>query len=193
MVERGAGGRLVVSDVTETTEAEEAALQALWERTWPPDPNAVPDPAAGQTPVVRVLLFAGEGDEGEEATLLGGCALLDRTILVAGEPQRIAGLGGVAVAEEHRGRGYGARVVAAAIEAARARGYEFVVLFSALRNLDFYAPFGWRLLAGPRWKTVHGRERVVTSLMMALPLTPEAAERLPTWRYAPIHVGIGQW
>ncbi len=102
-------------------------------------------------------------------------------------------LGGVAVAEEHRGQGYGARVVAAAIEAARARGYEFIVLFSALRNLDFYAPFGWRLLAGPRWKTVHSRESVVTSLMMALPLTPEAAERLPAWRHAPIHVGIGQW
>ena len=193
MGERAASGRLVVRDVAEMTAAEEAALQALWERTWPPDPNAVPDPAADQTPIVRVLLFAGEGDEGGAATLLGGCALLDRTSLVAGEPQRIAGLGDVAVAKEHRGRGYGARVVAAAIEAARARGYEFVVLFSALRNLHFYARFGWRLLAGPRWKTVHGRERVVTSLMMALPLTPEAAERLPAWRHAPIHVGIGQW
>ena len=190
MVERGAGGRLVVRDVAEMTEAEEAALRALWERTWPPDPDAVPDPAADQRGIVRVLLFAGEE---EEAALLGGCALLDRTILVAGEPQRVAGLGGVAVTEEHRGRGYGARVVAASIDAARERGYEFIVLFSALRNLEFYAHFGWRLLAGPRWKTVHGRERVVTSLMMALPLTPEAAERLPSWRHAPIHVGVGQW
>ena len=191
MVERGPGGRLVVRDVAEMTAAEEAALQALWERTWPPDPNLVPDPAAEHTPVVRVLLVAGDGRDG--GVLLGGCELLDRTILVAGEPQRVAGLGGVAVAEEQRGRGYGARVVAAAIAAARERGYEFIVLFSALRNLDFYAPFGWRLLAGPRWKTVHGRERVVTSLLLALPLIPEAAERLPAWRHAPIHVGVGQW
>ena len=190
MVERPPIPRVIVRDVAEMTADEEASLQALWEHTWPPDPNVVPDPAADQTPAVRVLLFAGEG---EETTLLGGCELLDRTILVAGEPQRVAGLGGVAVAEEHRGRGHGARLVAAAIEAARERGYEFVVLFSAFRNLDFYARFGWRLLAGPRWKTVHGRELVATSLMMALPLTPEAAERLPAWRHAPIHIGVGQW
>jgi GNAT superfamily N-acetyltransferase len=191
MGEGGVSVRLVVRDVAEITQNEEAALHALWVRTWPLDPSAAPDPAAGQTPVVRVLLLAGDGPDG--GALLGGCELLDRTILVAGEPQCVAGLGSVAVAEEHRGRGYGARVVVAAIDAARQRGYEFVVLFSALRNLDFYARFGWRLLAGPRWKTVHGRERVVTSLMMALPLTPEAAERLPAWRHAPIHVGIGQW
>lgn len=187
MVARGADGGLVVRDVAEMTTAEEAALRALWERTWPPDPNIVPDPAAGRTPIVRVLLFAGDG------ALLGGCELLDRTILVAGEPQRVVGLGGVAVAEEQRGRGHGTRIVAAAIEAARERGYEFVVLFSAFRRLDFYARFGWRLLAGPRWKTVHGREQVVTSLLLALPLTPQAAERLPAWRHAPLHVGVGQW
>ena len=191
MAERVTNPRVVVRDPGEMAEAEEAALHALWVRTWPPDPNLVPDPAAEQTPVVRVLLFPGDGAVGD--ALLGGCELLDRTILVAGEPQRVAGLGSVAVVEEQRGRGYGARIVAAAIEAARERGYEFVVLFTAFRHLDFYARFGWRLLSGPRWKTVHGRERVVTSLMMALPLTPEAAERLPAWRHAPIHIGAGQW
>ena len=182
--------RLVVRDVAEMAEAEEAALRALWERTWPPDPGAIPDPAAGQTPFACVLLFAGEGEGG---ALVGGCELLDRTILVAGEPQLVAGLGGVAVAEEHRGRGHGTRIVAAAIEAARGCGYEFIVLFSARRHLDFYGRFGWRLLEGPCRKTVHGEEREVTSLTMALPLTPAAAERLPAWLAAPIHVGIGQW
>ncbi len=54
---------------------------------------------------------------------------------------------------------------------------------------------GWRLLEGPIAKTRLGVDGPIAEddLLMALPLTPEAAAELPAWVRARIHVGVGQW
>ena len=116
-VDTGAGLRLVVRDEAALTPSERTACDALWDRTWPPDPDHVDDPEQVVVPFMRALLFAGDGP------LVAACMLIDRGITVDGEPVRIAGLGNVAVDEARRGRGLGGRVVRAAMDDARRRGY----------------------------------------------------------------------
>lgn len=186
--------RLIVCDEWEVTGAERAACEALWERTWPTPPDYAPDPARVDTKFLRVLLYD-SGDAGDAGALAGVCALLEREITVDAAPRRIAGLQGVVVEEAHRGRGHGRRIVGAALAEARARGYAFGVLFCGAHRRTFYEGMGWRLLEGPIAKTRLGAEAPIAEgdLVMALPLTPEAAAELPGWVRARIHVGVGQW
>ncbi len=122
-VDTGAGLRLVIRDEAALTPSERAACDALWDRTWPPDPDHVDDPELVVVPFMRALLFAGDGADAGDGPLVAACALIDRRITVDGEPVRIAGLGNVAVDEARRGRGLGGRVVRAAMDDARRRGY----------------------------------------------------------------------
>ncbi|HEX5503955.1 MAG TPA: GNAT family N-acetyltransferase [Thermomicrobiales bacterium] len=181
--------RLIVRDDREVTAAERAACDDLWTRTWPPTPGEAPDPAEEHRAIVRILLV------GEDGGLRGACELIERTITVDGAPVAIAGLGGVVVEEARRGRGLGSRLVRAAMDAARARGYDFALLFCDAERRAFYARLGWRLLTGPITATYSGEERPVEdgALVMAAPLTPAAERRWPAWAAARLYLGIGQW
>ena len=180
---------VVVRDEAAVTPDERAAYQALSERTWPLDPNFVPDPARRFVYLSRAFLYEADG------ALAGICSLIDRTITVDGRPERIAGLGNVAVDEARRGRGLGRHLVVAAAADARARGYEFAVLFCRPDRRAFYDRLGWRLLEGIVEYTWHGEElrRGPDRPVMALPLTPAAIGRWQGWRHARIHVGVGSW
>jgi ribosomal protein S18 acetylase RimI-like enzyme len=116
--------QLAVRDAKEISDAEREACEALWKRTWPPNPDEPNehDPEFVETMVAYTMLL------GEDGSLLGACVLGDREITVNGEPHRIAALGGVAVEESQRQRGYGSRIVRAWMEDAQARGYGFGVL-----------------------------------------------------------------
>ena len=185
----GDEARLVVRDEAAVTPDERAAYEALRDRTWPPDPDFVPDPDRRLVYLSRALLYEADG------ALAGICSLIDRTITVDGRPERIAGLGSVAVDEARRGRGLGRRLVAAAADDARARGYEFAVLFCRPDRRAFYDRLGWRLLEGVVEYTWLGEElrREPERPVMALPLTPAATGRWQRWRHARIHVGVGRW
>ena len=184
------GMKLLIREEAALPESERAACDQLWERTWPTPPGEDPDPDFQPSRFVRLLLVD------SARRLLGATALIDRTITVDGEPQRIAGLQGVVVEEAYRGRGYGAFLVRSAVQQARERGYLVAVLFCDLENRGFYERLGFHMLAGEIWQRRRGQDVIVSpdrELTMALPLTNESVSRLPTWQSAHIHVGVGQW
>jgi predicted N-acetyltransferase YhbS len=161
----------------------------LWTRTWPPAPDKKDDPDFQDTAFCYVVV------EDQNGELIGVCAWLDREIVVNDEPQRIAGLAGVAIEEAFRGRGLGKKLIENAIEEARKRGYEWGVLFCAPFRQTFYEQFGWRVLRGKITQTRFREETAILNddLVMALPLTDSAAAQWPQWENARIHVGVGQW
>lgn len=181
--------RLVVRDAAETSDAERAACEALWKRTWPPNPDEPHehDPEFVESMVAYTMLL------GEDGSLLGACVLGDREITVNGVSHRIAALGGVAVEESHRQRGYGSRIVRAWMEDARARGYGFGVLWTGEQRVGFYERLGWVLLEGDlsyRWL---GEERRIDGPILATAFTSDAKQKLPVWRTARVHLGVGGW
>ncbi len=181
--------RLVVRDAAEISDAERAACEALWTRTWPPNPDEPheDDPEFVETMVAYTMVL------GDDGSLLGVCALGDRKITVNGELHRIAALGGVAVEESHRGQGYGSRIVRAWMEDARARGYRFGVLWTGERRVGFYERLGWVLLEGDlsyRWL---GEERRIDGPILATAFAPDVEQLLSSWRTARIHLGVGGW
>lgn len=186
--------RLLVCDEGDLTEDERAACQALWDRVWPPDPGGASKHTVRPTTFLRALLWDAVEAAGAPS-LVGACALEDRTIVVAGEPHRIAGLGGVAVEATCRGRDYGTRVVGAALAEARQRGFAYGVLFCLPDREPFYARMGWRRLEGELVVTVRGEDRRADQgrLVLALPLSAAAEAAWPCWRRAPIHLGQGSW
>jgi len=160
--------RLVIRDAAEMSDAERAACEALWGRTWPPDPNEAQehDPERVGTTVAYTMLL------GDDGSLLGACALEGREITVNGAPHRIAALDGVAVDEAHRQRGYGSRVVEGWMEDARARSYGFGVLWTGEQRVGFYERLGWVLLKGDlryRWLR---EERRIDGPILAAAFTP---------------------
>ncbi len=181
--------RLVVRDAAEISGVEGAACEALWRRTWPSNPDEPPedDPEHVEAMVAYTMLL------GDDGSLLAACALEEREITVNGEPHRIAALGGVAVEEAHRQRGYGTRIVRAWMEDARSRGYGFGVLWTGERRVGFYERLGWVLLEGRlsyRWL---GEERRIDGPILAAAFTPFAERHLPAWRTARVHLGVGSW
>ena len=179
--------RLVVRSEGELPADERAACDALWERTWPPAPGEPSSTPARPPRAARVLLFDDAG------ALAGAASLTPQAIVVDGERVRVAGLGGVAVPEERRGRGYGSRVVAAFAGHAAASGYAWAVLSCAPRRRAFYERLGWRRLTGDLTVSEEGRSRPPLGFVMALPLTITAAARLPAWQSARIVLGPGEW
>jgi predicted N-acetyltransferase YhbS len=184
------GLTLLIRDEAALPESERVACDQLWDRTWPTPPGEDPDPDFQPSRFLRLLLV----DRGGK--LIGAAALIDRTITVEGAPHQIAGLQGVVVEEAHRGRGYGAYLVRTAVAQAKARGYAFAVLFTEPWNRRFYERLEWSVLTGQIVQQRQGHDVVVAperDLTLALPLTLEAASRLPQWQIARVHVGIGQW
>jgi GNAT superfamily N-acetyltransferase len=161
----------------------------LWHRTWPSDPNSPFVPDFENTLIASVALL------GQQEEVLGVCAWVERTITVNGAPHRIAGLSGVVVEEECRGRGYGKLLIQGAIQEVAQRGYGWAVLFCSPERQTFYEQFGWRVLKGEITQTRLGRECGIVGhdLLMALPLSEAGQAQWPQWENAPIHVGVGQW
>ena len=161
----------------------------LWHRTWPPDPNSAFVPDFQNTLIASVALL------GEHEKVLGVCAWVERTITVNGTPHRIAGLSGVVVEEECRGRGYGKLLIQGAVAEVIRRGYERAVLFCGPQRQTFYEQFGWRVLKGEITQTRFDSECGIVGdeLLMALPLTEVAQAQWSQWEGARIHIGVGQW
>ena len=181
--------RLVIRDAAEMSDAERAACKALWGRVWPPDLNETheDDPERVESMVRYTMLLAHDG------SLLGVCVLEGREITVNGAPHRIAALGGVAVDEAHRQRGYGSRVIEGWREDARARSYGFGVLWTGEQRVGFYERLGWVLLKGDlRYRWLREERRIDGPILVAA-FTPDAAQQLPAWRSGRLHLGVDGW
>jgi predicted N-acetyltransferase YhbS len=172
---------LIVRQAPDVTESERLACYTLWDRLFPQPAGEARPPDFAEASTVALLLHDGDG------ALVGACRLRDRTITVDGVAERVAGLASVAVVEAHRGRGYGVRLVRAAADTARDRGYAYSVLFCSPGRRGFYERLGWQSLDGEiRVGPPDATAPLDTAeeMVMALPLTPLAMGLLPAWRTA---------
>lgn len=96
--------------------------------------------------------------------------LLDRTIMVGGQPVRVGGVGGVMTLPDQRGRGYASVAMKRAVEFL---GDEWQVPYSLLICLPvlnpFYAALGWEPVDAPAYYDRSGHKQpfvYYTSMMV---------------------------
>ncbi len=105
--------------------------------------------------------------------LIGSARYYDMRQYWHGRPVPMAGVGGVKVAPEARGRGVGRAMMAALLSAMAERGFALSVLYPATAQI--YRSLGWELAGGHYRAEISGR-----SLGQLLPLDPEIpASRAP--------------
>ncbi|MFF8955595.1 GNAT family N-acetyltransferase [Streptomyces sp. NPDC014894] len=80
--------------------------------------------------------------------LVAHAGLVRVTVAVGAARSPVAGLGGVVVAPDARGRGLARAVVAAAMAHARDTGAEYGLLFCLPERVPLYEHLGWRLVDG---------------------------------------------
>ena len=137
MTEPSAG--LLVCPEAELPADLAAQVHALEARAWPGS-------VAGHDPALapRVMLLADPA-----GAVLASLALLYKPVVVAGRSHRAAGLSAVVTRDDLRGRGIGARLVAAARAELAADPAVDVALFSCDRPLaPFYEAAGFTVLPG---------------------------------------------
>jgi predicted N-acetyltransferase YhbS len=83
-------------------------------------------------------------------TLVASFKRYERTIRHETKPLRAIGFGAVFTPEEYRGRGYASVMLATALDAARADGYDVAYLFSDIRP-QFYEALGFTALTSRRF------------------------------------------
>jgi GNAT superfamily N-acetyltransferase len=98
--------------------------------------------------------------------LLASVKRYDLTACVAGDRVSVCGLGAVFTDPASRRRGYAAEMIAGVLDAARADGASFALLFSEI-GPDYYTRLGFGVLAGPPVSTV----RVLESPRHGAPMT----------------------
>jgi hypothetical protein len=78
--------------------------------------------------------------------------LMERTILVQGQPARIAGIRGVATDPAHWRRGFGATAMRHSADFIwRELRPDFAMLLSSVMAVPFYQNLGWQIVEGPIW------------------------------------------
>ncbi|MBC2878302.1 MULTISPECIES: GNAT family N-acetyltransferase [Streptomyces] len=82
-----------------------------------------------------------------DGRLVAHAGLVDLPLTAGGVRMDVAGLGGVAVAPGMRGRGLARRVVSAAMDDARSRGFSFGLLFCLPDRVGLYERLGWHPVA----------------------------------------------
>lgn len=127
---------------------------------------------------------------GDATTIIAHVGAVDRTIKIGGTPLRVAGIQNVAVRPEHRRRGLMRQLLAAAMDHARAQGYDAGLLFTGPELTAAYGRCGWQSLAGRKITRVDEQGRAHTmgsdyALWYAL-----AVSRLPD---GPIDLNGNDW
>ena len=84
-----------------------------------------------------------------DGRIVGHVAVVLRTITSSSVPVRVAGVQGVAIAPEHRGRGLSRQLMAEALEEAAGRRVPFGLLFCIPELERFYASMGWEKTQQP--------------------------------------------
>ncbi|ACV46730.1 MULTISPECIES: GNAT family N-acetyltransferase [Halomicrobium] len=119
------------------TEDERATHQRIKDHVW--GEGGVPDP---DETVPRAL-----GERWayvEDGRFRSICALLEIDVRLAGEWRTIGGIRGFVTPPEHRGQGYGRRLLRGAVAEFADRGLSYAVLWPA--SIDYYRERGWGLV-----------------------------------------------
>jgi predicted N-acetyltransferase YhbS len=118
------------------------------------------------------------GLEDAQGRLVACTGLAPTRIRAADRREHAAiGLGGVIVAQAHRGRGLARRIVGQALELAASLGPDLVMLFCLPSRVGLYERLGFSEVAPPVLVAQPGGPRPVSLIVMWRTLAPEA--RLP--------------
>ena len=109
-------------------------------------------------------------DDGGRPVAAAGLVMAE--ITAGGERVTVAGIGGVIVAREHRGRGHARAVVRAVLERAGELGAGHAVLFCLADRRGLYARLGFTEVPGPVRVDQPGGSRTIPMHTMRLALRP---------------------
>ena len=104
--------------------------------------------------------------------LVASAGLTAAEVEVAGQRFTVAGLGGVIVNADHRGRGLARRVVEEALIRAAATGLPFVMLFCHVDRAGLYERLGFAVINSPVSVKQHGGFEPMTQCAMWKALQP---------------------
>jgi GNAT superfamily N-acetyltransferase len=106
-------------------------------------------------------------------SIVSSLGLLVRSCLVGGQSVRVAGIGGVMTAPNHRGAGLASKLLRAAAADMRAvHAVDFGLLQCPEHRITFYQALGWTQAAVPMWHTQpDGVRHAVLETPMLLRLT----------------------
>jgi predicted acetyltransferase len=107
----------------------------------------------------------------DDGRAVGGAVCYEMRQWWCGRPVPMAGVSGVKIAPEDRGRGIGRRIMTALLEDIAARGYPLSVLYPA--TMPIYRSLGWELAGGRYSMTVPSRS--LWSLMPPDTAVPDAS------------------
>lgn len=82
----------------------------------------------------------------QDGKVIAHLGVVQRRITVGGSPVEVAGIQNVCVLDEHRGRGFCRKMLAAAMAEARSRGVDFGLLFCVAELVSVYERCGWKRL-----------------------------------------------
>jgi predicted N-acetyltransferase YhbS len=84
----------------------------------------------------------------QDGRLVAHAGVVALPVSIGGTDTEVVGLGGVAVAPDHRGRGLARLVVAGALDHARTMGPRYGLLFCLPRLVPLYRRLGWSVVEG---------------------------------------------
>lgn len=116
--------------------------------------------------------------EGAARRVTSAASLLVRKCSAGGVALRVGGIAGVATLKSHRGRGYGAAVIGAAVDKMRSLGLSFGLLQCPNQRITFYESLGWRQAGVPMYydQPDGTRHRIIENPMV----TELGAQRWPS-------------
>jgi len=118
-------------------------------------------------------------------------AVIDRIIKVAEEPLRIAGIHGVCVLPEYRGRRLSAELLQAAMDKSDRLNFDLGLLFTGSDLIKHYASCGWKLLANKPIIRVDKKGTEIT--MPAQQTTMYYPLARPDFPPGPVHLQGNDW
>jgi GNAT superfamily N-acetyltransferase len=118
-------------------------------------------------------------------------AVVDRIIKVAEEPVRVAGIHGVCVLPEYRGRRLSAKLLRAAMDKSDRLGFDLGLLFTGSDLIKHYASCGWKLLANKPIIRVDKNSTEIT--MPAQQTTMYYPLARPDFPPGPVHLQGNDW
>jgi predicted N-acetyltransferase YhbS len=122
------------------------------------------------------------GDE-----LVSHVALIRRTVVAAGQPVDVAGVGYVGTRREHRARGLASQTMRRAQSHMPALAVDFGLLVTGQRTAPFYQRLGWSIVPGPATFDQPSGQMTWPGVLMAWPV------RQRDWPGGPVDLGGLLW
>ncbi len=119
--------------------------------------------------------------------LVSHVTLIRRTVVAAGQPVDVAGVGYVGTLKEHRARGLASQTMRRAQGLMPGLAVDFGLLVTGQRTAPFYERLGWSIVPGPVTFDQPSGPMNWDGVLMALPV------RRPDWPGGPVDLAGLLW